>query len=265
LERDLMDVELRRFESDRLLAAARADAALFELRRTVGLAADVPLMLRDTLETLAPPPAQDPEVAVPNTTASPAAALAIGDRPDIREAETRVRVADARIARARSDGRLDVSLFVSYMRMDQSFPQMGFAASGGLERIRGVFHYVSAGATVTVPLTNRNQGEVARAQAERVGAAARLEAVQLAAQTELAAAQAQDLQTRRAILWVEGAVRLARQNLDVVQQTYELGRSTVAEVLAEQRRLLDVERAYTETLKAAYEARTALQRARGER
>jgi cobalt-zinc-cadmium efflux system outer membrane protein len=151
------------------------------------------------------------------------------------------------------------------MRMDQGFPQMGFDEGGGLARVRGVFHYVSAGAMVTVPITNRNQGEVARAQAERVSATARLEAVQLAAQTELAAAEAQDLQTRRALAWVEGGVRLARQNLDVVQQTYELGRTTVADVLAEQRRYLDIERAYTETLKAAYEARTALQRARGDR
>ena len=60
-------------------------------------------------------------------------------------------------------------------------------------------------------------------------------------------------------------MRLARQNLDTIRQTYELGRATVSDVLAEQRQYLDVERAYTATLKAAYEARTALQRARGER
>jgi outer membrane protein TolC len=35
-------------------------------------------------------------------------------------------------------------------------------------------------------------------------------------------------------------------------------------VLAEQRRFLDVERAYTDALRAAYEARTDLRRATGE-
>ena len=39
---------------------------------------------------------------------------------------------------------------------------------------------------------------------------------------------------------------------------------TVFDVLAERRRYLDVERAYTEALRAAYEARTALNRALGE-
>jgi len=65
-------------------------------------------------------------------------------------------------------------------------------------------------------------------------------------------------------LYGAGAQTLARQNLAVVDQSYDLGRVTVFEVLAERRRYLDVERAYTEVLREAYEARTALNRALGE-
>jgi outer membrane protein TolC len=57
---------------------------------------------------------------------------------------------------------------------------------------------------------------------------------------------------------------LARQNLNVVSQTYELGRATVFDVLTEQRRYLDVERAFTTALREAYEARQALRRALGD-
>jgi outer membrane protein TolC len=57
---------------------------------------------------------------------------------------------------------------------------------------------------------------------------------------------------------------LARQNVDVVRESYQLGRATIFEVLAEQKRYLEQERAYTETLRMAYEARTALKRALGE-
>ena len=60
-----------------------------------------------------------------------------------------------------------------------------------------------------------------------------------------------------------GAQALARQNLTVVSQSYDLGRVTVFDVLAEQRRYLEVERSYTEALRAAYDARTALTRALG--
>jgi outer membrane protein TolC len=148
--------------------------------------------------------------------------------------------------------------------MDAGFPQQGFNRKGDLERVRGLFHYVSGGAMVTVPLRNRNQGEIASAQAVRVGAAATLAAVQLTAQAEIAAAQARDDYARRAIaVYVEGARNLARQNLDVVTETYELGRATVFDVLNEQRRYLELERAYTSALREAYDARTTLRRALG--
>jgi outer membrane protein TolC len=57
---------------------------------------------------------------------------------------------------------------------------------------------------------------------------------------------------------------LAKQNLDVVRQTYELGRGTLLDVLTEQRRYLDVERAYTDALREAYEANAALKQALGD-
>ena len=152
------------------------------------------------------------------------------------------------------------------MRMDAGFPQRGFAPDGGLERVRGQFNYWSAGAMLTIPVLNRNQGEVAVARAERTGAAAAYDAARLAAEAELASARARDERAREAVkIYGAGAQALARQNLTVVGQSYELGRVTVFEVLAERRRYLDVERAYTEALRAAYEARTALNRALGER
>jgi outer membrane protein TolC len=65
-------------------------------------------------------------------------------------------------------------------------------------------------------------------------------------------------------LYSGGTQSLARQNLTVMSQSYELGRVTVLDVLAEHRRYLDVERAYTAALREAYEARTALNRAIGD-
>jgi outer membrane protein, heavy metal efflux system len=257
LERDLLEVELRRFESERLLAAGRADAAMIELKQTLGLRADTPLMLRDTLEVLASSAVKDTTVPAPD-------ASVVRERPDVREAEARVRAADALIDRARSQGRFDISLFGSYMRMDAGFSQRGFGEGERRERVRGVFHYLSGGAMVMMPLWNRNQGEIAAARAARSGAAARLEAAQLAAQAEIATAASQEAQARRAVELIEGSVRLARQNLDVMRQTYELGRATVSEVLTEQRRYLEVEHAYTAILRSVYEARVELQRARGE-
>jgi cobalt-zinc-cadmium efflux system outer membrane protein len=256
LERNMVDVEARRLEAERILQAGKVEVALVALKRLLGVSADQRFQVRDTLESLV-----ETDGAVP----LPSAAPAVGTRPDVQEAEARLRAADARIDRARREGRVDVSLFGMYMRMDAGFPQQGVNSKGDLERVRGLFHYLSGGAMVTLPLRNRNQGEIASAQAVRVGAEATLAAVQLTAQAEVAAAKARDDYARRALaVYAEGARTLARQNLDVVTQTYELGRATVFDVLTEQRRYLDLERAYTAALREAYEARTALRQALGD-
>ena len=258
LERDLLEVELQRLESDRLLQAGRAEAAMFELKRVLGFGPNEPLTLGETLDDVV----RRHIAATPRETAETPEATR---RADVREAEARVGIAEARIDRARREGRFDVSLYASYMRMDAGFPQFGVGAAGNPERVRGIFHYVTGGAMVRVPLFNRNQGEVAAAAAERAGATAAVEAARLAAETEVAAARARDSRAHEAVeVYGRGAQALARQNLTVVGQSYELGRVTVFDVLAEQRRYLDVERAYTEALRAAYEARTLLRRALGD-
>ena len=254
LERDMLEVELRRLESARLLAAGRAGRAMFQLKGALGMGADTPLALGQPLEALS-----DSEVG-------PAIATdALEQRPDIVAAQARVRLADARIRQARREGGLDLSVFGSYTRMDSGFPQRGLNDAGHPEPIRGVFHYAAGGMMVTIPLGNRNQGEIAVAEARRAAESARLEAVQLAADNEVAAAQAYALQARDAAAAIAEGTLLAQKNLAVVREMYELGRSTLADVLAEQRRYLEMEMAYTTALREAFEARTALAFARGER
>ena len=256
LERNIVEVELHRLESQRLLQAGDAEAALIALTRALGVGPHAVVAVRETLDRLV------------EADSPPAAATAVpppAQRADIREADARLRLAEARIEQARNDGRFDVNVFGSYMRMNFSFPQMAFGAGGTLEPIQGIFHNLAAGVTVAVPLNNRNQGAIAAAQAERAGAAHLRDARALTAESEVAAAAARDAHARRAVaIYASGVRTLARQNLDVVRETYELGRSTLTDVLAEQRRYLEIEMGYTDALRAAFEARTALKQARGD-
>jgi cobalt-zinc-cadmium efflux system outer membrane protein len=221
------------------------------------MSADASLALRAGLEDLV-----RQEVALAT---SPTQASTPTTRPDVQEAEARVRVAEAQIDRAQREGRPDMNLFGMYMRMDAGFPQQGLSSTGSFEPIRSVFHYVAVGAMVTLPVLNRNQGSVAAAEAGKTEAAARVEAARLSAQSEIAAAQSRDAYARRALeSYSADAITLARQNLVAVRQTYDLGRGTLLDVLNEQRRYLDVERAYTDVLREAYEAHETLKAALGE-
>jgi len=255
LERDIIRVELRRLEAERLLQAGSVERLMVELKRLLGTSSEGSLTIRDTLEEIV-----RREMAVTLTVDR-----AVDARPDIAAAQSRVGVADAQVEAARSEGRFDVNLFGMYMRMNAGFPQRGFTQSGALEPVRSQFHYLAAGAAVTVPLRDRNQGGIAAAEARRIGASARLDAARLTAQAEVAAARLRDAHARRALaVYTSDTRALAMQNLTVIGQTYELGRATVFEVLAEQRRFLEVERAFTDTLREVYEARQALRLALGE-
>ena len=258
LERDLLDVELRRLAADRRLQAGRVESALVQLRRILGHPPATSLTVSHTLEALVAREA-GPSPAATGTQE------AVEGRPDVRAARARLATTEARIGPAQNEGRADVTLYGPYMRMDAGFPQQAFDSDGRLERVRGAFNYFTAGAMVMVPLFNRNQGAIAAARAERAGAEAERDAAVLQAQSEIAAARVEDAAAQDAVAqYREGAQRMARQNVSVVAETFQLGRATIFDVLNEQRRYLEIERAYTDALRSAFEARTRLQLASGE-
>jgi cobalt-zinc-cadmium efflux system outer membrane protein len=253
LESDLLQVEGRRLQAQRDLADGRAERAVLALKPLLGMTASERLVLRDPLEALVTTDAG----AMPATEGS--------SRADVRAATQRELVAEAQLDQARREGRIDVSLFATYMRMDAGFPQLGLSPTGFPERVRGRFDYVSAGAVVMLPLLNRNQGRIAAAQAERTAADARRRALELAAASERAGAIARARLARQALSAFGPSTRdLARRNLDVVRQTFELGRATVFDVLTEQRRYLEFEQGYTAALLEAWEAHADVRRAAGE-
>ena len=252
IDANIAAVEAGRIEADLVLAQADVDAAAIELKALVGLPADAQLLLRESLENVA-------------RSADAAPPASIGARADIQAATARVALANARIEQARREGKLDVSLVGNYGREGYGFEQRGFDSAGRLVPVQGNFHSFEVGANLMLPLRNRNQGAVASAEAERSGEQQLLAARQLAAQAEIDAAVVRDREAQRAVEMYATSLRdLARQNVDVQLEAYDLGRTPLTELLTEQRRYLDVEAGYTAVLSRAYDARVALRRARGE-
>jgi outer membrane protein TolC len=257
LDRDLALVDMRRLEGERELAQGRVDVALAMLKQLIGRAPTADLKVRGTLEAAVAAEAPGREATGP--------APAADQRPDIREAAARVGIADARLEQARQERKPEVGLFGGYMRMDEGFPQAGFGPTGALEPVHGLFNNVSVGVRLSIPLFSRGEGALAAAHAVRQSAAYTLDERRLAAATEVQAARVRVDAARRAIDAFSGDARtIALRNVDVVRETYSLGRATLFDVLNEQRRYLDFESAYTEALSEMFSARTALIRATGE-
>jgi cobalt-zinc-cadmium efflux system outer membrane protein len=255
LDANLAAVEALRLEADAALATGDLEAATIELKAVVGLEPDAPLVLSDSLEGLMASP------MVPRMT--PVAAIEA--RPDLREAIARIGLADARAEEARRNAQSEISVVGGWTRNRWMFPQLGLDQHGAAVPIQNTFHTYVVGARVTLPFSNRNQGLLASVRAERQGADALFAARQRAARAEIDAAIARERETRRAVDIYSTTVReLARQNVDVMLEAYDLGRFPLSDVLAEQRRYLEIESAYTTVLSRAYDARTAVARAFGE-
>lgn len=250
LERDIADVDARRAAAEVLRQRASVDAAYAGLRGAVGISTDEPLALRDELDRI--------------RLSNPPGVREGSPRTDIRLAEERLRSAAAMLDLIRRQARPDVDLTASYMRMKSSFPLFGFDAAGVARPIQGVFHNLSIGATVTLPSRDRRQGDLVAARAAVREAEHSLEATKRVAAAEIQAAEARVQRLDAALGMYEGGLReLAGKNVDVVRQSYELGRATLLDVLNETRRLLDTEMTYTDLLIEALQARIDLASAIG--
>ena len=83
-------------------------------------------------------------------------------------------MAEATILKEKAEGRWDASVNVGYMRQNFGYDLRGLTANGGTRPIQDVFHYVGAGVSITLPVRNQNQGNIAAAQASTLAAQRRM-------------------------------------------------------------------------------------------
>ena len=259
LDRDIADVDARKAVAETLRQRAAVDAGLAELKAAIGIPQSDLLMFRLGLEQLG----ESAEFANQKSLDHPID-QAITARPDVKSAEAQVRSASAALNLIKSEARPDVTVNAGYMRMASSFPVYGFDASGARVPVQGIFHNLSIGAMVTLPIGDRRQGDIAAGLARVQALERELEGKRLVAEGEITAARSRVQRLEDALAVYSAGLRsLAAKNVDVVRQSYQLGRATLLDVLTETRRLLDLEIAYTDLMFEALQARSDLAAAMG--
>lgn len=253
LDESLTLVEVNRLNATRQLLASRLDIAGLQLKALAGMTPDALLSLRGDLVSGAVPPTPDEAVRRALTT-----------RPDVAAARADIAMARATIRKEQAEGRWDASINVGYQRQDFGFMLNGVDDRGRSRPIQDVFHYFGAGVSIMLPVRNRNQGNIAAATAAAQGAERRLEFTELTIREEVAAALTQHAAARRSLEIYERGVRdVAMRNVEVVRQSYELGRGSLLDVISEQRRYIEIENGYTDVLKQVYDAAVDIDRVTG--
>ena len=253
LEASLLEVEVNRLDASLRLLEGRVEVLTVQLKSLAGMPPDAALTLRGDLA--GPPLSIDRAEAVRE---------ALAGRADLHAARAEAAMATAQVRKERAEGRWDASINVGYQRQDVGFPLNGLTSSGATRPIQDVFHYFGGGVSITLPVRNQNQGNIAAAIATARAAERRVDGATLTVRQEVEAAFVQHAAAERSLAVYERGVRdTARRNLDVVRQTYQLGRTTLLDVIAEQRRFIDVEMGFTESLKQVYDAAVDVDRAVG--
>jgi len=140
----------------------------------------------------------------------------------------------------------------------ERFPQVGVFAGYETELDRTASN---VGVAVTIPLWNRNRGEITVATAEHTRARADLRSLQVELETALEGATAAYRRARAVIqLYQEGWSEAAMQSLEIVTFSFRNGESSLLEVLDAQRVLLTVKVAEAQSWAALATARAEIER-----
>ena len=246
---EISGAELRRLQVERLRFADdvfAAELALRNARSAVLALLNVPDLRRpfEAVEPLEPTAdlLQVSTVAIrtdPTTPvdAGPLLAQALNRRPDL-------------VAARQEQQRADTET-----RLQRALRTPNITVGGGYKRDFGT-NAVVFGATVPLPFTNRNQGGVARAEAQRRMAENEVAAATVAVRLEVQqAVNALEINRQRVDYIRREYLMNARESRDIVLASYRLGSADLLDFLDAQRAFRDTQRTYN---RALYDERLSL-------
>ncbi len=253
VEEMALQAEVGRLTAERLLLGGEVQHAMLDLRVVAGLDLSEPLRLRSDGDR--PPLTVTLEAAVER-------GLAV--RPDLAAARQEEARTAGEVRLAQAERAPDVAALIRYTDMQSRFEQFGLTVSGALAPIRDRDRVLTGGVSITLPLLSRNQGNIDAARARRSAATLRRECLERGIRAEIMGAYGRYLAAREAVQTFDASVmRPAQESVRVLRASYTAGEVQLFDVLTEQRRLIDTEKAYTEALRQEALARVALERAIG--
>lgn len=250
LELNLLRVEVDRLRSRRALVEGRLQAALLRIKSLAGIGLNEPLRLREDLARAA--------LLAPPTTLGAAIEIALRTRPDLRLARLTEEVAQAGLRLARAQTSPEVTAFTRYTQSRSSFDDTPVGVLTDRDKI------LTFGVSIGIPVFNKNQGAKAEAATAITQAQRRREFLEAVVRSEVTSAYARYEAARRALVVFEsGVISRSNENIRTIRAAYEIGAYRITDLIAEQRRLVDSQREFTEALAEQYRAIADIQAATG--
>lgn len=253
VDQSLLQVDVSRLESDRALGENQVLRNVLALKPLVGMQLDQALPLQGDLRNW-------------RTDLSLADALAKGAtvRPDLAASRIEQSLRDAEVRASKAEAVPNLVGTIRYTRSNDLFDQYGLNRSGAVIPIRDLDKMLTAGVSIVLPFRNRNQGNIQAAEARASSAKFRRQYLEQVVAQEITAAYRRFEAGQRARTIFEGTVLdRSENNVRIIRAAYTAGELRLFDVLNEQRRLVDTQRAYTEVLREYFLSVVELERAIG--
>ncbi|MER3633077.1 MAG: hypothetical protein C4325_13765, partial [Blastocatellia bacterium] len=185
--------------------------------------------------------------------------VALRTRPDVLLARLNEEAARAGLRLANAQAKPDVTVSARYIqdRRITDLPQP-------FEPISDSGRTLAFGVSIGIPVFNKNQGATIEAAVAITQAQTRREFVERAVRGEVTDAFTRFQAARTAAVnFEQSVITRSMENIRVIRASYELGAFTISELIAEQRRLVELQRELTELLTERYRALADLQTAIG--
>ena len=250
IELNQLRVEVERLRSRRALVEGRLKGTLLRLRSLTGIGPSEILRLGEDLQQ---------SVAVPSPASVDAAVeIALRSRPDLRFAKLSEEVAQAGLQLAHAQAVPNLTPFSKYSNNRSVFEDTPVGVLRDRDKL------LTFGVSVEIPIFNRNQGGKAEAAVAINQAQRRREFLEAVIRSEVQSAYARYEAAQAAVTTFEqGAIPRSSENVRTIRAAYQIGAFSITDLLLEQRRLLDVQREFTEALAERYRALADLQAAMG--
>jgi cobalt-zinc-cadmium efflux system outer membrane protein len=245
---------MARVEAQEATFAGRAEAAIVDLSRIVGL---------PSANEIAIP--TDFALSIEDRSLGQWQERALTQRADLRAARLSEEQALAEVTLTRAQGVPDVTASARYARRNSFFDdQLALSPAGVPVNLRDRDNVLTFGVAIPLFTGRRNQGNIEAGVARQNAARLRREFLESAIPAEVEAAYRRVTAARRALdLFQRGVVAQSERNLTVIREAYTLGQLRVLDVLNEQRRLIDTELAYIDAQTDFAQALAELERTTG--
>jgi len=244
LELNLLQAEVERIRTRRLLAEGRMQAAISRLKFFAAVPDHETLKLTEDISTAELRP-------LPNDV-SAAVDLALSERPEMRLLKLEEELAEAELRSAAARSKPDVSANAKYA-----------AGKSIFDDPRGPFvqkdRSLTFGVSIGIPVFDRGQGAKAEAAISIRQAQERRLFAERVIRSEITASFRRIEAADRALTaFKTGVLPRSRENVETVRKVYEVGGLKITDLIAEQRKLLEANNDLIEILTERYRAQADL-------